>query len=270
MKKHYRTIWISDVHLGSKGCQADRLLNFLKHTESEYLFLVGDIIDFWSLRRFPYWPSAHNTVVQKVLKKARNGTKVIFIPGNHDEALRDYLEYSFGDILLHEEYTHTLADGRKVHCLHGDIFDVVTRYHKWLAVLGDVGYTFLLWLNRHFNDLRKRLGMGFWSLSSYIKYRVKQAVNFIGNFEEGVVEYAREKGVNIILCGHIHHAEMKQYGDVLYLNDGDWVESCTSIVEHMDGTLELIRWNDEQTHTNSNRRLGTTDKRSGTNSSNND
>lgn len=270
MKTHYRTIWLSDIHLGSKGCQAESLLDFLKHTESEYLILVGDIIDFWSLRRFPYWPVAHNTVVQKVLKKARSGTKVIFIPGNHDEALRDYLDYTFGDIVMKEQYVHELADGKKVLCVHGDIFDVVTRYHKWLAIVGDVGYSFLLWLNRHFNDLRKRFGMGFWSLSSYIKYRVKQAVNFIGDFEESVVEYARENNTEMILCGHIHHAEIKKYGDITYLNTGDWVESCTAIVEHQNGTLELIRWNNGKKDTDSDRRLDTTSERSGEDTSNND
>lgn len=252
MKKHFRTIWISDVHLGSKGCQAEKLLEFLKVTESDNLILVGDIIDFWAIKRYPYWPTTHNTVVQKVLKKARHGTKVVFIPGNHDEGLREYVGHTFGDIQLHEQYIHTLADGRKVLCLHGDIFDVVTRYHKWIAYLGDIGYNALLWLNRHYNTLRQKFGMTFWSLSSYIKMKVKEAVNFIGDYEDNVVKHAKELDVDVILCGHIHHAEIKQYDGILYVNTGDWVESCTAIVEHEDGTLELIKWTDHEKTIDSN------------------
>lgn len=238
----YRTIWLSDIHLGSNGCQAEMLLDFLKEHESDTLILVGDIIDFWSLKRKPFWPESHNTVVQKVLKKARHDTRVIYIPGNHDEYLREYLDHTFGNIEMHREYIHTLADGRRILCVHGDDFDVITRYHRWVAKLGDVGYDFLMWANRQFNSLRARLGMGFWSLSAFIKHKVKQAVSFIGDYEESVVKAAEERGVDGILCGHIHHAEIKQMGDVLYLNTGDWVESCTAIVEHFDGTLELIRW----------------------------
>lgn len=271
MKRHYRTIWLSDIHLGSKGCQSDVLLRFLHETDSDHLILVGDIVDFWSLTRVTYWPEEHNTVVQKILKKARHGTKVIYIPGNHDEKLRDFVDNSFGGIEVKMEYIHTLADNRTVLCIHGDIFDIVTKYHKWLAILGDVGYNFLLWLNTHFNSLRKSLGMGFWSLSAYIKRKVKQAVNFIGDFEDSVVQYARDNGANAILCGHIHHAEMKQYGDVLYLNTGDWVESCTAIVEHEDGTLELIRWTDEERKSiDRDGRVGTTDERSGNDPKNDD
>ncbi len=241
----YRTIWLSDIHLGTRGCQTEQLLDFLKSNESEYLFLVGDIIDFWSLKRVPYWPRSHNTIVQKILRKARNGTSVIFIPGNHDEILRNYLNHSFGDIRLFEEYTHVLANGMKVHCLHGDIFDIITKYHKWVAVLGDVAYDFLLWLNRNFNWFRKKLGMGYWSISAAIKLAVKQAVSYISDFENSVIEYAEINNVEAILCGHIHHAEIRQSGKVLYINTGDWVESCTAIVEHFDGRLELIRWTDE-------------------------
>lgn len=238
----YRSIWISDTHLGSAGCQADKLLGFLKANESEYLFLVGDIIDFWALKRKSYWPESHNTVVQKVLKKARHGTKVVYIPGNHDENLRDYLDHTFGNIELHKEFVHTLADGRTILCVHGDDFDVVTRYHKWVAVLGDMGYEALLTLNRYFNVIRAKLGMGYWSLSAYVKHKVKQAVSFIGEYEESVTRAAKTRGVDGVLCGHIHHAEIKQLSDFMYINTGDWVESCTAIVEHFDGTLELIRW----------------------------
>ena len=242
MGKKYRTIWISDIHLGTKGCQANLLLDFLKETESEYLILVGDIIDFWALKRNAFWPSDHNVVVQKILKKSRHGTKVIFIPGNHDETLRNYVGHNFGNIELHEEYIHKLADGKKVLCVHGDLFDAVTTYHKWLAIAGDISYNFLLWLNRHFNCLRNRLGLGYWSLSAFIKLKVKQAVNFICDYEENVVKYAKIKNVDAVLCGHIHHAEIKTIDNILYLNDGDWVESCTAIVENYNGKVELLRW----------------------------
>lgn len=243
--KHYRTIWLSDIHLGSRGCNADQLLDFLKHNESDNLILVGDIIDFWALKRHVFWPSTLNTVVQKVLKKSRHGTRVIFIPGNHDEALRDYTGLSFGEIEIHENYIHTLADGRTIFCVHGDIFDVVTRYHKWLAVIGDVGYESLLWLNRIQNKVRMFLGFGHWSLSAYVKYRVKEAVSFISDYEENVIKEAKHLNVDGVLCGHIHHAEIREIEDMIYLNTGDWVESCTAIVEHHDGKLELIRWLDK-------------------------
>lgn len=174
---------------------------------------------------------------------------MIFIPGNHDEALREYVDsgIQLGNIDFVREYTHTLADGRVILCVHGDEFDVVTRYHRWLAVLGDVGYHFLMWVNRQHNNMRRTFGMGYWSLSKYVKHKVKGAVNFIGNFEENVVREVKERGVDGVMCGHIHHAEMREIDGVLYLNDGDWVESCTSIVEHQNGTLEIIRWVDEKT-----------------------
>ena len=242
MKKHYRTIWLSDIHLGTKGCQSELLLELLRETDSDYLILVGDIVDFWALKRTPYWPASHNTIVQKVLKKARHGTKVIFIPGNHDESLREFVGLTFGEIELHENYTHILADGRTIHCVHGDIYDVITRYHKWLAVLGDMGYTFLLWANRIQNKFRSFFGFGYWSLSAYIKSKVKDAVNFISDYEENVVHEAKQLGVDGVLCGHIHHAEVKELDNILYLNTGDWVESCTAIIEHENGQVELLQW----------------------------
>ncbi len=239
---HYRTIWLSDIHLGSRGCNADQLLDFLKNTESDYLILVGDIIDFWALKRHVFWPTSMNTIIQKVLRKARHGTKIIFIPGNHDEILREYIGLSFGDIELHDNYTHTLADGRKVFCIHGDIYDVITRYHKWIAVLGDIGYETLLWINRIQNKVRTIIGLGHWSLSAFIKYRVKEAVSFIGDYEDTVAKEAKHLNVDAILCGHIHHAEIKYINGIQYINTGDWVESCTAIVEHQTGELELIKW----------------------------
>ncbi len=241
---HYRTIWISDVHLGTRGCKADYLLDFLKHNESDTLYLVGDMIDGWRLKRTWYWPQQHNDVVQKLLRKARKGTRVVYIPGNHDEFARDYLEHSFGDVVVEQQAVHVTADGKRLLVLHGDAFDGVVKYAKWLAHLGDGAYTFALWLNHWFNIIRRRLGLSYWSLSAYLKHKVKNAVQYIANFEQTMAEEARKQGVDGVVCGHIHHAEMRDLGGTLYCNDGDWVESCTALVEHMDGRLEIVVWLD--------------------------
>ncbi len=240
--RHYRAIWISDVHLGTRGCKAEYLLDFLKHTESDALYLVGDMIDGWRLKRTWYWPQAHNDVVQKLLRKARKGTRVLYIPGNHDEFARDYVEHSFGEIAVVEQAVHVTADGRRLLVLHGDAFDGVVKYAKWLAHLGDGAYTFALWLNHWLNVIRRRLGLSYWSLSAYLKHKVKNAVQYIANFEQTMAEEARKQGVDGVVCGHIHHAEMRDLGGVLYCNDGDWVESCTALVEHPDGRMEILPW----------------------------
>jgi UDP-2,3-diacylglucosamine pyrophosphatase LpxH len=237
-----RTVWISDVHLGTPGCQAAALLDFLRAVECETLFLVGDIIDGWQLRRSWYWPQAHNDVVQKLLRKARKGTKVIYVPGNHDEFARKYLHLNFGGVDVVEEHIHELADGRKLWVTHGDYFDGVIQCAKWLAHVGDWSYEFTLKVNRHFNRLRARLGLPYWSLSKFLKLKVKRAVSFIGDFEAAVAREARQRGVHGVVCGHIHHAEMRMIDGVLYCNDGDWVESLTALVEHADGRLEIIDW----------------------------
>jgi UDP-2,3-diacylglucosamine pyrophosphatase LpxH len=239
---HYRSIWISDLHLGTRGCKAEFLLDFLRHTESEYLYLVGDIVDGWRLKRSWYWAQSHNDVIQKVLRKARKGTQVFYIPGNHDEWLRDYPELQMGGILLLPEAMHTTADGRRLLILHGDAFDGVVRCARWLAVLGDGAYEVTLKLNHYYNLVRRRLGYPYWSLSAYLKHRVKNAVQFIGDFAEAVVAEARRRGVDGVVCGHIHHAEIRDIGGVLYCNDGDWVESCSALVEHFDGRLEIVHW----------------------------
>ncbi len=240
--RHYRTIWISDVHLGTRGCKADLLLDFLKNTESESLYLVGDIVDGWRLRRGWYWPQAHNDVVQKLLRKARKGTRVVFVPGNHDEFARDYAGHLFGDVLCVREAEHETADGKRLLVLHGDAFDGVVCHARWLAVLGDHAYTLALALNHVFNLARRRLGYPYWSLSSYLKHKVKNAVQFIGRFEQAMADHARQRGFDGVVCGHIHHAETREVGGILYCNDGDWVESCTALAEHRDGRLEIIRW----------------------------
>jgi len=238
----YRAIWISDIHLGTRGCQARKLLDFLKRTDSDYLYLVGDIVDGWRLKKSWYWPQEHNDVVQKILRKARKGTKVIFVPGNHDEFARDYAGHHFGGVEVARRVVHETAAGRRLLVLHGDEYDVVVRYAKWLALLGDGAYTLLLSLNHWYNRLNERLGRPYWSLSAFLKLKVKNAVKYIAEFETAIANTAVAEGVDGIVCGHIHHAEMRMIEDVLYCNDGDWVESCSALVEHHDGRLELLFW----------------------------
>ena len=238
----FRTLWISDLHLGTAGCQAEALLDFLKRTECDTLFLVGDIIDGWQLRRQWYWPQAHNDVIQKLLRKARKGTRVIFIPGNHDEFARRYVQHNFGGIDVADDWVHETADGRKLWITHGDRFDAVVQYARWLAHLGDSAYEFTLRLNSRLNSLRARFGLPYWSLSKYLKLKVKRAVSYVGDFEAAVAREARSRGVHGVVCGHIHHAELRMIDGILYANDGDWVESLTALAEHPDGRLEIIEW----------------------------
>ncbi|HEY5994121.1 MAG TPA: UDP-2,3-diacylglucosamine diphosphatase [Gallionellaceae bacterium] len=238
-----RSIFISDVHLGTRGCQADRLLDFLREYESEYLFMVGDIIDFWAMGRSIHWAALHNTVVQKILRRARHGEKVVFIPGNHDEALREHVGTTFGDILVAREWEHVTADGRRFLLIHGDEFDQVTRHHRWVAVLGDKCYDLLVELNRWLSWVRRTLRIrGYWSLAGYAKKKVKTAVSFIFDFEESVIRAVRDRKLDGVICGHIHNAAIREIGGLLYVNCGDWVDSCSAIVEHLDGRLELIEW----------------------------
>lgn len=238
----YRSIFISDVHLGTIGCQAPVLLDFLRRTKSEYLYLVGDIIDGWRLKQRWHWPNNHNLVFQKILKKARKGTKVTFIPGNHDEFARDYDGHVFGEIPVRNEMEHITLGGRKILILHGDQFDGVVRCAKWLAHFGSWAYDLTIVLNGWLNYFRRRMGLPYWSLSGHLKSRVKEAVKFITSFEDAVVHYAREEGAQAIVCGHIHHPAMREIDGILYLNDGDWVESCSALVEELDGTLSIIKW----------------------------
>jgi UDP-2,3-diacylglucosamine pyrophosphatase LpxH len=243
---HVRALFISDLHLGTRAAQAERLLDFLRCCEAEVIYLVGDIIDFWKVRRGPHWPQAHNDVLQKLLRKARKGARLVLVPGNHDEVLRDYAGVQFGGVEIHESILHTTGRGRRYTVLHGDEFDVVVRNAKWLALLGDRGYEMALWLNHPLNWVRRNLGFGYWSLSAYLKYRVKTAVAFIGAFEEAVAADARRRGVDGIICGHIHHAADRTVHGTHYLNCGDWVESCTAVVETMDGLLRVIRWDEPE------------------------
>jgi UDP-2,3-diacylglucosamine pyrophosphatase LpxH len=240
--RRYRTIWISDIHLGTKGCQAEMLLEFLKETECEQLYLVGDIVDGWRLKRSWYWPQAHNDVVQKLLRKARKGTSLIYIPGNHDEGFRQFLGHEFGSVQIVDEVIHTMKDGRRFLITHGDKFDVIVNYARWLAMIGDFAYEFALKLNTWFNFIRRKLGFPYWSLSAYLKHKVKNAVEFIGDYETALAAEARRRDVQGVICGHIHHAIMRDINGITYCNDGDWVESCTALVEHESGELEIIPW----------------------------
>jgi len=238
----FRAIFISDVHLGTRGCKADFLLDFLKHTESDKLYLIGDIIDGWRLKKGWYWLQSHNDVIQKILRKARKGTDVVYVPGNHDEFARDYLGLEFGRIKVRREAIHKSIDGRRFLVTHGDECDGVMIYAKWLAILGDYAYVTALHVNNWLNSVRKRLGMPYWSLSKYLKHKVKNAVQFISNYEDAMSRLAVDRGTDGVICGHIHHAEIKDIGGITYCNDGDWVESCTAMVEHYDGRFEIIYW----------------------------
>ena len=240
--KHYRTLFISDVHLGSKGCQAELLLDFLHHHSAEKVYLVGDIVDGWRLKKNWYWPQQHNDVVQKLLRLARKGAEVFYLPGNHDEFLRDYLGTHFGGVSVVDRVVHETADGRRLLVIHGDQFDIVVRHAKWLATLGDGAYVFAIKMNTHVNKLRRALGLSYWSLSAWAKMKVKSAVNFVGEFEKALCLEAERTNVDGVVCGHIHHATMHNDFDIEYINTGDWVESCTLVAEDHDGTMEIIRW----------------------------
>ncbi len=240
-RQYVRSLWISDVHLGTRDCQAERLAAFLDRHAPERLYLVGDIIDGWKLRTGLHWPQSHTEVIRRLIEMSRSGTEVIYVAGNHDECLRRYGELVLGNIRLVDEVVHTTADGRRLLVLHGDQFDVITRYHRWLAFLGDSAYEFSLKLNRWLNLWRQRHGYGYWSLSAWLKHKVKGAVSFISEFETALAHECGRRGLDGVVCGHIHHAEIRRVGDIEYLNCGDWVESCTALIEQPDGRIELYR-----------------------------
>lgn len=238
-----RSVFLSDIHLGTRACQAERLLDFLREHPAENTFLIGDIVDFWAMSRGICWTPAQNTVVQKLLRRARHGERVVLIPGNHDEALREYCGTVFGDIEVANELVHETADGRRFLLIHGDQFDQVTRHHRWVAVLGDKAYNLLVSLNNWLSWVRRKLGLpGYWSLAGFAKRKVKTALNFIFDFEDSAMYHARERGLAGVICGHIHWATIRDIGGLSYVNCGDWVDSCTAIVEHFDGRLELVEW----------------------------
>jgi UDP-2,3-diacylglucosamine pyrophosphatase LpxH len=244
-RRSYRTIWISDVHLGTRGCNDRMLIDFLDHVDSEYLYLVGDIIDGWRMKKRFYWPERHNAIVRRVMKRAKRGTQVIYIPGNHDEMFRQFAGMNFGGVEIRSRATHTTADGRKLLVVHGDEFDAVVLAHRWLAFLGDWAYRTLMQLNVFVNVVRRTMGLEYWSLSKHAKHKVKGAVSVISRFEEAVAHEAKSVGADGVVCGHIHTAEIRDFDGTIYYNDGDWVEGCNALVEHMDGTMELLHWPDE-------------------------
>lgn len=246
-KKQYRTVWISDIHLGTSECKAEYLDDFLHSIQSETLYLVGDIIDGWAMSRgSTYFPQSHVNVLRRFLNKARNECKVKYIVGNHDEFLRKYLDFfaqvHIGNVEIADEFVHETVNGKKLWIVHGDLYDNVTRYHPLISHLGDIGYSAALKINRWFNHLRAYFGLGYWSLSAFLKMKVKKAVSFINAFEDALALECKKKGYDGVVCGHIHYAEIKDINGITYYNDGDWVESCTALVEHLDGKMEIIQW----------------------------
>ena len=248
-RRRYRTVWISDVHLGTKGCNAQLLIDFLDHVDSDTMYLVGDIIDGWRLKKKFYWPAEHNDIVWRLLKRAKRGTRIVYIPGNHDEMFRQFTGLDFGGIEIRRAAFHDTADGRRLMVLHGDEFDAVMLSHRWLAFVGDALYHTMMGLNRWVNSARRALGLPYWSLSKMAKHKVKNAAQFIGKYEEVVARAAGERGVDGVVCGHIHTAEHRMFDHdgkaIEYWNDGDWVEGCNALVENMDGTMEILHWPDE-------------------------
>jgi len=247
--KKYRTISISDVHLGTKDCKAEQLVSFLKNNDCETLYLVGDIIDAWKIQQNRLkWKQSHTDVIRCILKQAKQGTRVVYVAGNHDEFLRPMIPYNvtFGRIEICNQTTHYSADGKQYLVVHGDLFDGITRLAPWISFLGDRAYDFILGVNSRFNWMRHRLGFGYWSLSKFLKRRVKKAVDFMFQFEKTISDYAKKRKFDGVICGHIHHAEIKEINGIIYMNDGDWVESCTALVEHWDGQWEIITWTEEQ------------------------
>jgi UDP-2,3-diacylglucosamine pyrophosphatase LpxH len=241
----YKSIFISDVHLGTKDCKADYLDNFLKNNSCETLYLVGDIIDAWKIQQNKMkWKQSHTDVIRRILKLAKKGTQVIYVAGNHDEFLRPMIPYaaSFGNVKICNQITHTGIDGKKYLVVHGDLFDGITRLAPWISFLGDRAYDIILNINSRFNWMRHRLGFGYWSLSKWLKHRVKKAIDFIFMFEKTITAYAKKRGFDGVICGHIHHAEIKTIDDIIYMNDGDWVESLTALVEHHDGVWDIVTW----------------------------
>ena len=242
MSTEYRSIWISDVHLGTRACKADFLLDFYRHTESEFLYLVGDIVDGWRLRRGWYWEQSHNDVIQKTLRKARKGTRVIYVPGNHDDWLRDYAEHELGGIQLQLEAAHLTEERRRLRVVHGDAFDAAVTYARWMVRLGDHASEWMLTVNHLLNRVRRGVGLPYWSLSGFVKAHLSSAADYISAFETVVAHDARRQRFDGVVCGHIHQPRIRDIDGVLYCNDGDWVENCTALVEHHDGRLEILDW----------------------------
>ena len=250
-KTHYPAVWISDVHLGYKDCQAQYLLDFLNAIECDVLYLVGDIVDLWSMKRQFFWHPSHYDVLALIQQKAKDGTRVIYIPGNHDETFRHYANDSLFGIEVHKQYIHTTTANKRFLLLHGDDFDSATRYNKLISIAGDAGYDLLLFLNRWTNRIRRLFGGNYWSLASWIKARVHKAREAIDAFEKAAIHEAKKQAVDGIICGHIHHPAVKVVDGILYCNDGDWIENCTALVENSSGRIELLHWSETKKVINS-------------------
>lgn len=248
---YYPAVWISDVHLGYKDCQADYLLSFLNNIDCDVLYLVGDIVDLWSMKRQFYWHPSHYQVLACIQQKAQSGTRVIYIPGNHDETFRHYVDNSLFGIEVHQQFIHTTTANKRFLLVHGDDFDSATRYNKFISIVGDAGYDLLLFLNRWTNRTRRLFGGNYWSLASWIKARVHKAREAIAAFENAAVHEAKKQGVDGIICGHIHHPALKIIDGIVYCNDGDWIENCTALVEQENGRIELLHWSETQRIINS-------------------
>lgn len=244
-RQRFRTVWISDLHLGVPESRADLVYDFLRHTDCEYLYLVGDIVDCWRLRKSWYWPQLYNNLCRTILGKAKNGAEVVYVPGNHDEVFRQYLGLDLGAIAIRRELVHETVDGRLLLVMHGDEFDSIVKHQRWLAHIGSAAYELALKANRWLNAVRRLCGCPYWSLSAYLKRRVKNAVQYLDNFEHAVRHEARRRGADGLVCGHLHHARLTTSDELIYGNAGDWVESCTALVEHLDGRLEIINWREE-------------------------
>jgi UDP-2,3-diacylglucosamine pyrophosphatase LpxH len=251
MDKTYRSIFISDVHLGTKDCKAELLNNFLKNNTCNTLYLIGDIIDGWKIKQNKWrWEQSHTNVIRRILGHAKRNTRVVYVLGNHDEFFRPFLQYNlnFGMIEMVNQCEHIGADGKHYLVVHGDLFDGITRLAPWLSILGDKAYDFILSTNSKLNWFLHRIGIGYFSLSRFLKHRVKKAIDFIFQFEQNLASYCKKRGFDGVICGHIHHAEIKQIDDVMYMNDGDWVESCSALVEHHNGQWEIVTWTQEKDH----------------------
>jgi len=247
MKTRYRSIFISDVHLGTRDCKAELLCDFLKNNTANTIYLVGDIIDGWRIQQNKwFWKDTHTNVIRQILKHAKNGSRIVYVVGNHDEFLRPLLPYkiSFGEIDFVNKTTHIGADGKRYLVIHGDMFDGISKLAPWISYLGDKAYDLLLYLNTKYNWIRHKFGFGYWSFSKYLKHKVKGAVDFIFQFEKNLVDYCKRKHYDGVVCGHIHNSEIKEIDGIIYMNDGDWVESCSALVETLDGTFEIVHWNE--------------------------
>lgn len=249
MKKHYKSVFISDLHLGSKSCKSDQLSKFLSSFTCEELYLVGDIIDGWQLSKGKsFFPQEHVNIIRKILTKAKKGTRIYYVIGNHDDFLRQYSDilFSIGNIHVANDFLFTSIIGKKYLVTHGDLYDAVVLYHEWVAKFGDTLYNLLVVINTAYNKIRSKFDLEYWSLSGFLKSKVKGALEFMCAFENLVTKEAKSRNLDGVICGHIHHPLMKYVNDIEYWNDGDWTESCSAIVEHMDGVMEIIYYTENE------------------------